>query len=67
MVLRRLALALGLMTLLGAWYVDPGLGSLLWQLVVSGIVGGLFTFRRALTRCVAHVRRLRGFRTLGRE
>lgn len=42
-----------------AVYVDPGLGSLLWQLVVSAIVGAGFTFRKYVA---ALARRLRGTR-----
>jgi hypothetical protein len=28
-------------------YVEPGSGALLWQMMVAGLVGGLFYFRRA--------------------
>ena len=37
-------------------YIDPGTGSLLWQLVFAAGVGGLFYLRKA----VAWVGRLRG-------
>jgi hypothetical protein len=29
-------------------YVDPGSGTLLWQALLAGAVGGVFYFRRAL-------------------
>lgn len=53
MILRRIALAFGLMMLLGAWYIDPGSGSLLWQLVLSGVLGVMFSARRAIASLVA--------------
>lgn len=53
MILRRIALAFGLMMLLGAWYIDPGSGSLLWQLVLSSALGVMFSARRVVTSLVA--------------
>lgn len=43
---RRFALAFGLTTLLGAWYIDPGSSSLVWQLILSAVLGTAFTARR---------------------
>jgi hypothetical protein len=34
-------------------YVDPGVGSLLWQIVVAGFVGALFYVRRLLGSLLA--------------
>jgi hypothetical protein len=31
-------------------YIDPGAGSLAFQLILSAIVGAGFTFRRAISR-----------------
>lgn len=31
-------------------YTDPGSGMLIWQLLVSALVGGLFYFRKAIAR-----------------
>ncbi len=30
-------------------YVDPGAGTLVWQMVVAGLVGGLFYLRKVTT------------------
>ena len=38
-------------------YVDPGLGSLLWQVIVSAFVGSAFVFRRALASVARRFRR----------
>lgn len=45
---QRFALAFSLCAILGAWYVDPGSSSLLWQLVLSGMLGIGFAARRLL-------------------
>ena len=29
-------------------YIDPGAGLLLWQLIVTGVLGALYYFRRAI-------------------
>ena len=43
-------------------YVDPGSGALIWQALVAGAFGVLFTFRRAVAftwvRIVKRIRRL---------
>ena len=41
-------------------YVDPSTGSLLWQIMVAGVVGGLFSIRRVLTATKALKRGLFG-------
>ncbi len=38
-------------------YIDPGATSLLWQLIVSGIVGVGFTLRHSITRVWRKLRR----------
>lgn len=35
---------------LQAQYVDPGSTSVLWQLLVAAVIGGLFTMRHLLAR-----------------
>ena len=38
-------------------YVDPGSGTMLWQVVLAGIVGALFYFRSFLARLFSRSRR----------
>ena len=38
-------------------YVDPGLGSLLWQVIASAVVGSVFAFRRTLASLARSFRR----------
>ena len=33
-------------------YIDPGAGLLLWQLIVTGTLGALYYFRRAIRAIV---------------
>ena len=44
--LAMLAFALAFFERPAAAYVDPGAGALLWQMVVAGLLGGLFYLRR---------------------
>ena len=48
---------------LHAAYIDPGTGSLVWQLVVAGMLGATFHFRRAISALVRLVRRGLGPKT----
>jgi hypothetical protein len=57
LLLRRVALVLFLVNVCGAWYIDPGATSLLWQLIVSGVVGIGFTLRHSITRLYHKFRR----------
>jgi hypothetical protein len=50
--LRAAALAVALLVAMerpAAGYTDPGSGALLWQILVAGIVGAMFYFRRFTT------------------
>ena len=38
-------------------YIDPGLGSLMWQLLFAGFVGGMFYVRKIRNWIVAMIRR----------
>lgn len=31
-------------------YTDPGSGMLIWQMLVSAVIGGLFYFRKAISK-----------------
>jgi hypothetical protein len=55
--LRRAALVVFLLNVCGAWYIDPGAASLLWQVIVSGVVGVGFTLRHSITRLYRRLRR----------
>ena len=55
--LRRVLLVMVLFNLLGAAYIDPGATSLVWQLIVSGVVGAGFTLRHSITSLVNRFRR----------
>ena len=55
--LRRASLVIFLLNVCGAWYIDPGAASLLWQLIVSGIIGVGFTLRHSITRMYRRLRR----------
>lgn len=37
-------------------YIDPGTGSLLLQMIIAGVIGGLFHFRRYLTSLISYLR-----------
>jgi hypothetical protein len=41
-------------------YVDPSSGSLLWQIMVAGVVGGLFSIRKLFSATKAFKRGLFG-------
>ena len=41
-------------------YVDPSSGSLLWQIMVAGVVGGLFSIRKVFAATKALKRGLFG-------
>jgi hypothetical protein len=43
--IRRVLLVLAVWNVCGAAYVDPGATSLVWQVIVSGVVGMGFTLR----------------------
>ena len=44
-------LVLGLATpVLAQGYVDPGTGAMIWQLLTAAALGGVFLFRRVLTK-----------------
>ena len=55
--LRRASLVIFLLNVCGAWYIDPGAASLLWQLIVSGVIGVGFTLRHSITRLYRRLRR----------
>ena len=41
-----------------AWaYVDPGSGFMLWQLLVSALIGALFYFRKAIRSIIGWKRK----------
>jgi hypothetical protein len=40
----------------GAAYIDPGATSLVWQLIVSGVVGIGFTLRHSISSLVRRFR-----------
>ena len=59
---RRDVVVVALLALWGAEapalaYVDPGSGTMLWQVVLAGIVGALFYFRSFLGRLFSRSRR----------
>jgi hypothetical protein len=41
-------------------YIDPGLGSLLWQAIVAGVIGFLFYLRKTRQWIVDLVRKIFG-------
>ena len=53
---RKVLLPLALAVLLCGWYVDPGSTSLIWQLVISGVVGVGFTARRFFRAMASRIR-----------
>ncbi len=49
---RRLLLSLGVLLLgeqAASAYTDPGSGTLLWQMLVAGFIGGVFYLRKVAT------------------
>lgn len=34
-------------------YIDPGTGSLIWQLILSSFLGALFVFRKTVSKVAA--------------
>lgn len=39
-------------------YIDPGTGSLFLQAVIGAVLGGLFFFRRIITKAVMKVKKI---------
>jgi hypothetical protein len=56
LTIRRVLLVLALWDVCGAAYIDPGATSLVWQLIVSGVIGAGFTLR---SRIASLIRRFR--------
>jgi hypothetical protein len=54
--IRRVLLVLALWQVCGAAYIDPGATSLVWQLIVSGVVGIGFTLRSRIASIVQRFR-----------
>jgi hypothetical protein len=57
LILRRVLVVMVLLNICAGWYIDPGATSLIWQVVVSGVVGIGFTLRRTITGLVRRFRR----------
>lgn len=51
-----IGVSLAVPSTLSAQYIDPGSSSLLWQLLLTGLVGASFTFRRAFTDIARRIR-----------
>jgi hypothetical protein len=54
--IRRVLVVLVLWNVCGAAYIDPGATSLVWQLIVSGVVGIGFTLRHSISSLVRRFR-----------
>jgi hypothetical protein len=39
-------------------YMDPGTGSLIFQLIIAGAIGGLFILRRSWTKIIGYCRQV---------
>jgi hypothetical protein len=56
MTIRRVLVVLAVWNVCGAAYIDPGATSLVWQVIVSGIVGIGFTLRSRITSLLQRLR-----------
>jgi hypothetical protein len=58
-IVAMIGLSLVMPVTLQAQYIDPGTSSLLWQLLLTGLVGVSFTFRRTFADIVRRIRNRR--------
>lgn len=54
--IRRVLVVLALWNICGAAYIDPGATSLVWQLIVSGVVGIGFSIRHRISSLIRRFR-----------